>query len=322
MRVLDAHSPGPIRLRQSGVALAILVWFLAAMSILVAGIVYQARMDIKLAQLQIGQARAQAAGDGAIQLALADLIISEQDGEFNSRRIHSSEFVFSDARVNVRIVPVAGLVNLNLASQELLAVLFTDDGELDEGRGEVLAANVVEWRSSPARDNATGTAYEGQSESGNATPGPFEAIEGLLSVDGVDRGVYERVRDSIYVDPQGQAGVDWQSAPVAVLAMLNSGGDIGVQDLARSRFADTSVDAVSPAGVNMSFQEERSLSLFRIDALVKIGEANYRRRRWVDRSQVGADGLPWRFFRTEPVAGLNKKEREMLVFVESIYAGN
>ena len=175
MRVLGAHSPGPARLRQSGIALAILLWFLAAMSILVAGIVFQARMDIKLAQLQIGQAKAQAAGDGAIQLALADLITREQEGEFNSRRIHSSEFVLSDAQVTVRIVPVAGLVNLNLAPQELLAVLFTDGGEPDEGRGEDLAANVVEWRSSMAHDNATGAPYEGQSGSGSAIPGRFEA---------------------------------------------------------------------------------------------------------------------------------------------------
>lgn len=322
MRVLGAYSPGPARLRQSGVALAILLWFLAAMSILVAGIVYEARMDIKLAQLQIGQAKAQAAGDGAIQLALADRITREQEGEFNSRRIHSSEFVLSDAQVTVRIVPVAGLVNLNLASQELLTVLFTDGGEPDEGRGEVLAANVVEWRSSTAHDNATDAAYEGQSGSGSATPGQFEAIEGLLSVDGVDRDVYERVRDLVYVDPQGQAGVDWQSASVAVLAMLNSGGDVDIEDLALSQVADISVDAVSPAGMNILFQEAQSLPLFRIDALVKVDGANYRRRRWVDRSQGGSDGLPWRYFRTEPVTGLNKKERDMLVFVESIYAGN
>ena len=47
------------------------------MSLLVAGIVMQARVDIKLAQLHATRARVEAATDGAIQLALADLMLRE-----------------------------------------------------------------------------------------------------------------------------------------------------------------------------------------------------------------------------------------------------
>ena len=58
---------------QRGVALAVVVWFIAGMSLLVAGIVSQARVDIQLAQLHLFRAQAEAAGDGAIHLLMAEL---------------------------------------------------------------------------------------------------------------------------------------------------------------------------------------------------------------------------------------------------------
>lgn len=308
-------------MRQSGVALAILVWFLAAMSILVAGIVYQARMDIKLAQLHIGQAEAQAAGDGAINLALAELMTQEEASEFGQRGIHNSKFSFNNVQVSVRIVPVTGLVNLNLATEALLAVLFTVGEEMDEGRGQQLAASVVEWRSSMADDVAEDSG-ENQTPISSSIQGRFDAIENLLLVDGVSRDVFDHVKDLVCVDRQGQAGVDWLSAPVAVLTMFASGNEDVAQGVARSRVLDPSGVAPSAVGLNMLFQEEQSLPRFRVDATVQIEETSYRRRRWVDRSKMGADSLPWRYFRTEPITVLSGKEKEMMAFVEDVYAGN
>ena len=43
---------------QKGVALAIVVWFIAGMSLLVAGIVSHARVDTQMAQLHIAKAKA------------------------------------------------------------------------------------------------------------------------------------------------------------------------------------------------------------------------------------------------------------------------
>ena len=59
---------------QAGVALAIVLWFIAGMSLLVAGIVSQARVDTHMAQLHVARAKVVAAGDGAIRLRLAELL--------------------------------------------------------------------------------------------------------------------------------------------------------------------------------------------------------------------------------------------------------
>ena len=67
-----------VRSRQQGVALAIVVWFIAGMSLLVAGIVAQARVDTQMAQVHVARAKAVAAGDGAIQLMMVDLMTSRR----------------------------------------------------------------------------------------------------------------------------------------------------------------------------------------------------------------------------------------------------
>ena len=64
--------------RQRGVALAVVMWFIAGMSLLVAGIVGHARVDLQLAQVHVARAKAVAAGDGAIRLALADHSIGRE----------------------------------------------------------------------------------------------------------------------------------------------------------------------------------------------------------------------------------------------------
>ena len=70
---------------EAGVALAILVWFLAAMSLLVGSIVMQARVDAKLSGLHLTTARIEAAGDGAIQLAHSTVATSASSSAFPLR---------------------------------------------------------------------------------------------------------------------------------------------------------------------------------------------------------------------------------------------
>jgi general secretion pathway protein K len=307
------RSISPIRSmysRQSGVALAILVWFLAAMSILVAGIVYQAKMDVKLAQLQLRMAQVQAAGDGAIQLALADMLIREMDGEFVGRGEISSEHRLGGYTVAVFLTPVAGMVDLNSAKKELLTALFVYAGELDNPAAQELARNVLKWRSPKGSDAPLAV---GAAEPRN---GRFESIEDLLLVYGVDRQLFDRLKDAVYVAQAGQAGVDWFSAPASVLQVLGE----GEKEMARAvtQFRTSGSDGIMPppAGLNTMFQEEQAIPLYRADAFVLDGDLKFKRRRWVSRTQGGVDGLPWSFFRTERVRAWSALDRELLMDFE------
>ena len=152
--------------------------------------------------------------------------------------------------------------------------------------------------------------------------GRFEAIEDLLLIQGVDRRIFEAVQDSVYVAQAGQAGVDWVSAPVPVLRALGEMDDEAARELAESRSMEQVVDLVMPGELNLDFQAEAELSTYRADALVVLDDTVYLRRRWVNRARGGADGLPWRFFRTEAVRVIPRQKGAELAVGESVRAGS
>lgn len=293
---------------EDGVALAILVWFLAAMSLLVAGIVMQSRVDIKLTQLHIARARAEAAADGAIQLALAHMMQPVETGTPPGQVLQGLLYSLGGVNVRVDITPLSGLVNLNQAPEELLALLFSTVEGVDENAARELAFNVVEWRTPGMHADAGAQPIEGVGGEGSRydptdPEAPrnrrFEANEDLLLVAGVDRRIFEAVQDAIYVSQEEQSGVDWATAPVGVLRGLLGGDEQSAQAVAASRLGEAQEMLAAPSDMDMSFQESRIRSSYRIDALVALDGSVFNRRRWVSSGKSGSDGLPWRFFRTE-----------------------
>jgi type II secretory pathway component PulK len=296
---------------EGGVALAILVWFLAAMSLLVAGIVMQARIDIKLTQFHVARARAEAVADGAIQLALAHMMQPVKEGESTQQVLQGLVYPLGNLNVQVNVTPLSGLINLNEAPEELLALLLLSVEGLDEGAARELAFNVVEWRTpglhaggelqSSAREYSRGDDVEtvDPTDPGATSSRRFEAIEDLLLVAGIDRRVYEAVQDAIYVSQEGQSGVDWATAPVVILRGLLGGDAESAQALVEARVSDEQEGLVAPSDMDLRFQEASITTAYRIDAMVEVDGSVFNRRRWVDTGRPGQDGLPWSFFRTE-----------------------
>jgi general secretion pathway protein K len=293
---------------EAGVALAILVWFLAAMSLLVAGIVMQARVDTKLSGLHLTRARVEAAGDGAIQLALAELL--ELGGEFSGRSAHYGAHSLGKLEVAVILTPLSGLIDLNTAPEGLLAVLFSSIDGLDESVAYELSASVVKWRAAALED------------AGDSPGGRFEVLEDLLMVEGVNRDIFEAVQGSVYVNRLGSPGVDWVSAPLSVLLALGEVDEEAAMGLVESRLTEKLEYLEPPAGMDLSYQQAVESNAYRADALVILDKTVYLRRRWVDRARVGADGLPWLFFRTEAVRVVPGVEGAMLITKEGSYAGD
>lgn len=295
---------------EAGVALAILVWFLAAMSLLVGSIVMQARVDAKLSGLHLTTARVEAAGDGAIQLALTNLLVLERDGEFSGRSAHYGTHSLGKLEAGVVLTPLSGLIDLNMASEGLLSALFSSVEGMDESAVYELVTSVVKWRSAAPQDL------------GDSPGGRFEVPEDLLMVEGVDRDIFEAVRDSLYVASQGSAGVDWMSAPAPVLQALGEMDEKAAIGVVESRLAEEVADLEPPVGIDLSYQQALQSDSYRADALIVVDNTVYLRRRWVDRAQVGADGLPWVFFRTEAVRVARSLDEAMLITKEGGYAGD
>ena len=282
--------------RQSGVALAIVVWFLAAMSLLVAGIVFQAKADTRLAQAHIARAKAAAAGDGAIQLMMAALKTNQLKG-FRGRGVPNLALTVGAQQVNVFLVPTGGLVDLNGATPDLLAALFASAANTAGIDPKMLADNVVKWRN--------------QSDPVSRQAHKFSAIEDLLHIEGVTRTIFESVRDAVVVGPIKTPGVDWMSAPPAVLQALSGNNSDTVSKIVGARGSGAQSGMSAPRGLNSRFQSGGAGSSYRVDAYVTVGDKQWLRRRWVNTGSGDNDGmLPWRYTRTEPARAVFASSNE------------
>ncbi len=266
---------GPAPTRQAGVALAIVVWFIAGMSLLVAGIVAQARVDARMAQLHVARAKAVAAGDGAIQLMMVDLLTAQAEGG----ELPVGNYRLGDIEVRVSMVPSAGLVDLNSAPAEVLAALFGLVGGLGEEDARLLAQSVVESRGAgPGQGGAR-----------------FDAVEDLLRVPGASRALLDAVRDFIVAGGPGQGATDWALAPEALLQVLAK-ADPAQAEIARPRRGGAAASYPRAA----SAQAAVTASAWRADAIVRYGDTLWLRRRWVALGTNPATALPWYTTRTEP----------------------
>ncbi|GAB5452711.1 MAG: hypothetical protein Hals2KO_30390 [Halioglobus sp.] len=264
------------RTRQTGVAIAVVMWFVAGMAILVAGIVMDARMDTRMAQVHLGRAKAAAAGDGAIALALLE--VRTRASERESGPPDDPIYRLGDTVVQVQLQPQSGLINLNLAPRSLLAALFQVKGGLDEPAAAELAGIVVEWRSS--RDGA----QRRPGASGFRTP------EDLLRVRGFSRTLLDAIRDYVVVGSGSSAGgaVNWVLAPEPLLAVAQQ----AVPDSLASILDRRAQQRLAA-----------SAGKYRVDALVRYGDRVWQRRQWVTMgsAQGGRRGssLPWQVERME-----------------------
>ncbi|KGE04742.1 General secretion pathway protein K [Pseudohaliea rubra DSM 19751] len=247
-------------------ALAVVVWFIAGMSLLVAGIVSRATVDARLAQAHLARAQAEAAGDGAINLLLADLL----EGQFAaSGDAPVGSYRLGEWRVRVLAMPTAALVDLNAAPAQQLARLFRDYGKTAGDAAPALAASVVEWR-------RTG----GQQPPRSVR---FDVVEDLLQVEGMTRTRLDDIRHMVTASggATGRAPrLEWVAARSPEM-------------IAREGLPETGSAGRRGAG-------GRGATSYRIDALVELGGRHWLRRRWVELGAGRGSALPWSSRRVEP----------------------
>lgn len=255
------------RKRQRGVALAVVVWFIAGMSLLVAGIVSRATVDTRLAQAHLARAQAEAAGDGAINLLLADLL----EGQFaGSGEVPAASYRLGDYPVRVLAMPTAALVDVNGAPAPQLARLFREYGNAPDSEATALAASVIEWR-------RTG---------GQQPPRPmrFDVVEDLLQVEGMTRTRLDDIRHM--VTASGGAGA--RRAPRLAWVAARS----------PAALVESGLPEAEPA--RRQGASSQGATAYRVDALVEAGGRYWLRRRWVELGAGWGSALPWSTRRVEP----------------------
>jgi type II secretory pathway component PulK len=257
---------------QRGVALAVVLWFVAGMSLLVAAVVSAARTDLRLAQVHLHRAQVAAAADGAARLFLADLVDSRLAGAADAVQL-SGRYDVGSYRVAINAVPASWLVDPDAAPAELLTMALDLSADLDRAEARALAAAVVQWRDSPSVRRGS----------------RFTAIEDLLNVPGMNRSTLDSVRD--YLAEPGTRGLSGLGPRTEERLQL-------VAALAPGHSARPGES--SPRQTDEPAIDEAVQGVLRVDAVVELGERRWLRRSWIRSGTAGA-ALPWSSLRTEPV---------------------
>ncbi|MEH6585322.1 MAG: hypothetical protein V7720_02130 [Halioglobus sp.] len=271
--------------QQRGVALAIVVWFIAGMSLLVAGIVANARVDTKITQIHLAQAKAVATGDGAIRLAMVQRRLgysSAGQGPQVSESIHQ----LGDVEVVVRLYPASGFINVGSAPKEVLSMLFRVAGEMEPGEAQYVAENVVKWRESKASPNGNRRQSRGSQK--------FYSLEDMLRIEGVSRSLLDSIRNFAVAGRWASKSMDWNASPETMMAILGSLDPTKAGQADKRRAAST-----RGSSSNRSQRSGGTSGVFRADAYVEYGGRTWLRRRWISADGQGQYGLPWRAVRTE-----------------------
>ena len=156
------------------------VWFIAGMALLVSGIIAEARIDTRMAQLHYFKSSGCGGGDGAINLALAEQEGMRASGQRGADRLQN--YQIGPRSVEVRMIPAGVFVNISSENLQGLRSLFRFGASEAQQRG-------ILWEGSPA---GLGSCRDRISRRcGWRRGGLFHSPEDLLRVPGVSRGVYE-----------------------------------------------------------------------------------------------------------------------------------
>jgi general secretion pathway protein K len=262
--------------RQAGIALVGVLWMVAALSLIVAGMVKVTRQDARTVSASKQGVLAEAYG----QAAIVQTVQRMQIDPTQYARYTRFTLNYQGAPIQVTVVPLNGLINLNGAPAGLLSKLFRVAGGLPAPTADALAQQVVTLRDRP---DSKGTAVG------------FDAVEDLLQVPGVDYDLYANIARLLVVGRRSVTRVNALAATPEVLMVL-AGGDAAVaQQLVQARqVAGSSPDTTR---LDAAFVDNSSGSRYRLMASLSLDSGRWWSvSRDIDLNRNAPDGQPWRIF--------------------------
>lgn len=208
-----------------GVALILVLWLVAGLSLVVVAGSRLTSSYTKTAGLELERQRVEALLDGAISLtaqrARADPVIGK------AYRRYALEL--DSQKVFLEVVPSKGLIDVNVASDELLQELLSKIGGLSADDALVMVSRIRDWTDPDDQPSGVGGAEAAQYRAANWPSMPrntrMDDVQDLLSVLGMDPHVYERIR--AYVGINGSTRIDVGAAPPDLLNQLSGRDDVG-----------------------------------------------------------------------------------------------
>jgi len=273
------------RARAHGVALIAVLWLVAAMALVISGVVQSVRSEMRTIGSYRQTVLANATGDAAILMGLQYLHASQQEPK-NSLQVIQVQF--EGQSYSVRIQPLNGLIDINHAPVTLLAQLYRHASGLNPEAAQALAQATI-----TAREARTSQGF------GHGFPHGFEAVEDLLKVPNMNYEVYAKLPGLITAElKEGSGRVNPLAAPLGVLQILADGNAPRAAMLAARR--NTDPNAMDTSFFNPAHIETSSSRSLRLEVQIEPTDGGAVQRAWhVYWGMDPRSGLPWRVLSTE-----------------------
>lgn len=190
--------------RHQGMALVLVLWIVAALSIFAMGLGRVVRQEAALANVSRNMTYGRAAGEAAIFEVLQRMSVQPQVTD----TLVTQNTVFMGQSIELQIVPWSGLININAVPAPLLAMLLQHAAQMSPAEASSLAQTVVQARESI--------------RSGSGGQVQWDAPEDLLQVPGMGYAIFTRIREYLVAEPGGRQGVNPAAALPSLKAWLAS----------------------------------------------------------------------------------------------------
>lgn len=292
-----------------GAALVMVLWLVASMSLIVLVGAKGVRQQAQRVSFDFERLRAESVLDAALQLTAQRLAHDQGiDAQYRVYRV-----LLGRDEVLVEMTPSGGLIDVNIASDELLRTLFQRVGGLSLGDAAILASRVRDYVDPDDVPAGVGGAESSQYRAAGWPSMPrnaaMEDISELRSVLGMTPGLYETIEP--FIGLNGRQLIEIDSAPPLLIDALTGQKGLGARIHKSPREVRSSM-LLSGAAADL-FAPARSSAMRRVRMRAFVtSEAGrgWQREVWID---IGGrpDALtPWATLSIEPTRRFNKPEQE------------
>lgn len=206
---------------QQGIALIIVLWMLALLTIIALSYSNMSRTETLLISNTVHIAQARSKAESAIWLAVNDLLKPLKSRQYSQSGMTTVIYSSVEDSLKVIIQDESGKIDLNKASSQLLHGMFTSIN-IDIDQANQLVDVILDWRDRDDLTRVNGAEDKDYLDSGftyGAKDGVFNSIGELRQVKGMTSDLYEKIAPLVTIHSM-QSRVRLSSATPGVLNAL------------------------------------------------------------------------------------------------------
>lgn len=295
--------------RHQGAALILVLWLVAALSLVVLASAHGIRQQTRHMGLSLERLRSESVLDAALQL-IAQRMVSEKGTAAQYRR---QRMVLGGSTIWLEITPANGLVDINVASDALFQALFQNVGRLAPGEAAVMVSRVRDFIDPDDVPSGIGGAEAAQYRAANWPAVPrntgLDDLSELKAVLGMTPALYETIFP--YLSINGEQRIDIRSAPSALIDALTGESGLGARIHSSPSDTQTSVPLSGIAAEFFTSAPAGGAQALRVRVFMQTeGGRWWQREAWIDLNERPDGLMPWTTLSLEPTRRVNNPEQE------------